>query len=142
MQRITQRLLPQLEHFWVFYGSKLVVEKYLLHAGIIPYNELMTHDDDSDGFLGTTFIPHGNSHSHSISEGDAEVTTPKPTEEKPKKKPTSSENTEKLERRIQELEAELQSYEANADERLKHLERMAGHPISDAERAFRIQENS
>ena len=142
MQRITQRLLPQLEHFWVFYGSKFVVEKYLLHAGIIPYNERMAHDDDSDGFLGTTFIPHGNSHSHSVSENDAEATTPKPTEEKPKKKPASAESTEKLERRIQELEAELQAYEANADERLKHLERMAGHPISDAERAFRIQEDS
>ena len=102
----------------------------------------MTHDDDSDGFLGTTFIPHENSHSHSISEGDAVTTTPKTAEEKPKKRIVPSENVEKLEQRIQKLEAELQSYEANADERLKHLERMAGHPISDAERAFRIQEDS
>lgn len=47
-----------------------------------------------------------------------------------------------LHHELEVIESHLQAYEVETEERLKHLERMAGHPITAEEKVFRIQEES
>ncbi len=114
----------------------------------------MAHDDDADGFLGITYISHGVGH-YTSSDGDTVEHTyeqeaadckDEDKHEKPKHatKHHSADDTELLELKaeMEALESRLQVYEAETEERLKHLERMAGHPITAEEKVFRIQEES
>lgn len=115
---------------------------------------LMAHDDDADGFLGITYISHGVDH-HASSDGEsaeaaheqkAAEDQDKDKQEKPKHaaKHHSAEDKELLELKheMEALETQLQAYEVETEERLKHLERLSGHPISAEEKVFRIQEES
>ena len=113
-----------------------------MHGSIIPYNVPMTHDDDADGFLGITYIPHGSDH-----QTDNSKTEPNNNDtEKPKhtKKHAHNDSDEiaALHHELEVIESRLQAYEVETEERLKHLERMAGHPITAEEKVFRIQEES
>lgn len=114
----------------------------------------MAHDDDADGFLGTTYISHGVDYHASSDSGSAESTHEQKIAEdktedaqtKPKHaaKHHSGEDKELLELKAEmaALETRLQAYEIETEERLKHLERLNGHPISAEEKVFRIQEES
>ena len=108
----------------------------------------MAHDDDAGGFLGITYISHGKDHK----KGQAEESR-KPAVEEPAKK-SRKPDTEKqakreesaeiarLERELAAVESALQQYQSQTAERLDHLERLAGHPISPEEKVYRIQEDS
>ncbi len=102
----------------------------------------MAHHNDTDGFLGTTYISHGDDHQddkHDDPENDA-------PDEKMKSHPEQSRSEateiEALEQEIRQLESHLQSYEVETDERLQHLEHLAGHSLSPEEKVFGIQEDS
>lgn len=103
----------------------------------------MAQDDDG-GFLGTTYISHGDDHSSS---GD-NTETPGPVEASPDAdtvpfSPTHDKHDiDELLHHIEALEAQLQSYEEDTEEHLARLDRLSGHSISPEERAYRIQEDS
>lgn len=117
----------------------------------------MRHDD-TDGFLGTTIINHGADPAPDAS--DKPGPTRPPTDDSPpashqsEPAPTPpsdkiSAQTQKNEREIEALQQQIafleqviQKYQAYTDERLEHLERLAGHPVSDAEKLYRIQEQA
>ncbi|QQS19922.1 hypothetical protein IPL85_00450 [Candidatus Saccharibacteria bacterium] len=102
----------------------------------------MAYDTDADGFLGVTFISHDSDHTKTnTTERPADA---KPTSKKPPSKHShvDSDEIQALQEEIERLEITLQTYELETEERLQHLERMAGHPITAEEKVFRIQEES
>lgn len=109
----------------------------------------MKHDDDTSGFLGVTYISHGKDHKN-ITDTDRpkDAKTSKNPEEHHKLasvEKTQKENEaeiERLQHEIVTLEKALLQYESQTSERLDHLERLAGHPVTDAERIFKIQEEA
>ncbi len=108
----------------------------------------MKHDDDdTSGFLGITYISHGDDHKkNDDTDGDDAKTKLAGTEKADKAKHTAkhpeSDELEALHHELEVLESRLQTYEVETEERLKHLERLAGHPVSPEEKVFRIQEDS
>lgn len=129
----------------------------------------MKHDDDeANGFHGVTFITHGSDHTtkgvipdEEDIEGDKSVdesdnndsiteAESKPPKQRKHREPDKIsrhgsrelEEIKHLEARLAQLEARLANYEEETGERFKHLEWLAGHPLSPAERVYRIQEDS
>lgn len=101
----------------------------------------MAHDDDADGFLGITYIPHGHDHetdqtSENVSKKDIEKA------KRSAKNSVTNAQLQKMHDELSALEKQLQDYEQVTEERLQHLERMAGHPVTAEEKVFRIQEDS
>ncbi len=102
----------------------------------------MARDNDTDGFLGITYIPHGNDHAVAVSDSAAQEKSSDKPKKSVKRSDTTSAEVQKMHEQLAALEKELQEYELETEERLKHLERMAGHPITAEEKVFRIQEDS
>ncbi len=101
----------------------------------------MAHDDEADGFLGITYIPHGHDHEkHPADENENKKDTEKI--KKSTKNGVTNAQLEKMHTELAALEKQLQDYEHSTDERLQHLERMVGHPVTAEEKVYRIQEDS
>lgn len=109
---------------------------------LLSYNMLMAHDDDTDEFLGITFIPHGDNHSKAPASEQSDETKPAKTKQHTKRTHDEADEIKALQEEIIRLENTLQIYELETEERLKHLERLAGHPLTAEEKVYRIQESA
>ncbi|MBP9761451.1 hypothetical protein KBD11_00065 [Candidatus Saccharibacteria bacterium] len=104
----------------------------------------MAHDDDTDRFLGVTYISHGKDHLATSKSDDLSGTSfTRKSRPKSVKNHDEADSRElvRLQREIAILESALQQYETQTSERLDHLERLAGHPLTPAEKIFQIQED-
>ncbi len=105
------------------------------------YNMLMVRDDEAEGFLGVTYIPHGSDH-HAQKDATEEDKISEKHKKTAKQIDANDEQLQKMHQELATLEKQLHEYEIETEERLKHLERLAGHPMTPQEKVFRIQEDS
>ena len=96
-------------------------------------------DDESD-FLGVTYIAHDHRRGEQKHKTNAHhIKEPKKSEEHAY---ADAAEIEALQKELERIESRLQTYRLETDERLSHLERLAGHPLSPEEKVFRIQEDA
>ncbi|PID98797.1 hypothetical protein CSA80_05050 [Candidatus Saccharibacteria bacterium] len=102
----------------------------------------MAQDTDTDGFLGITYISHNDQNLDCApAEANSNDQTLKNTKQAHAQR-TNDEDLQAIRRELAALESRLKQYENETAERLDHLERLAGHPLSPEEKVYRIQEDS